>query len=177
MNSRTQDYVSPAKPQELIANIILPDFDINHFEDGFCDKTMTLKFRENKHYKPHMLPVDTTPDSATTKAMLTTSLSFIEHQHTMFYIKDEELAKLYHVIDNPCVFFDTNVGEYRASQSHYVDRETMTGIIIRSASKTENHFAVAGIFAPRGYGKIALYNQFTKKYLTEATLVERPRKL
>ena len=172
MNSRTQDYVSPAKPQEPAANVILPDFDIEHFEDGFCDKTMSLKFRANKHYKPHMLPADTTPDSATTHAMLSTSLSFVEHGHTMFYIKDEELAKLYHVIDNPAVFYDTTVGEYRASQMHYVDRETMTGIIIRSTSKIDNHSAVAGIFAPRGYGKIELYNQFTNKYLTAAIAVE-----
>lgn len=172
MNSRTEDCVSLAKPQEVDVNTLLPDFDIEHFEDGFCDKTMTLKFRANKHYSPHMLPDDTTPDSATTKAMLTTSLSFIEHHYNMFYIKDDELAKLHHVIDNPCVFFDTMSGEYRASQSYYIDRETMTGIVIRSASKRADYTAVAGIFAPRGYGKIVLYNQFTKKYLTEAAIVE-----
>lgn len=100
MNSRTEDCVSLAKPQEVDVNTLLPDFDIEHFEDGFCDKTMTLKFRANKHYSPHMLPDDTTPDSATTKAMLTTSLSFIEHHYNMFYIKDDELAKLHHVIIN-----------------------------------------------------------------------------
>lgn len=172
MNSRTQDYVTPAEPHELVVNTILPDFDIQQFEDGFCDKTMTLKFRVNKHYKPHMLPSNTTPDSATTHVMLSTSLAFVEHSHTMFYIKDEELANLYHVIDNPAVHYDMVLGEYRATQQHYIDRETMTGIIIRSASKVENHFAVAGIFAPRGYGKIELYNQFTNKYLTAAESVE-----
>lgn len=172
MNQRMLDIVKPITQSEVESDTILPDIDIDNFEDGFCDKTMTLKFRVNRHYKPHALSDNSTPDTASAKAMITTSLSYLTHHYTMFYIKDEALKKLYHVIDDPCVFFDITTNQYRPAQSYYIDRDTMTGIAIGSAAKRGNHIAVIGIFAPHGYSKIALYNQFTKKYLIGADAVE-----
>lgn len=166
MNQSMFDIATPIKREELIADgIALHDIGFITDVDGFCNDTMTLRFRDNKHYMPHMLPDDTTPDSATTHALLTSSLSFVNHEHTIFQISDESLSKLYHVIDNPSVIYDKSLGIYRALRHHYIDRETMTGIIITSTSKSDGYSKVAGIFAPRGYGKIEHYNQFTNKYL------------
>lgn len=170
MNSRMMDYVSPIEKQtntvrENCPNVLDPGFVIENCNDGFCDKDMSLTFRDNRLYNSSLLPEDTSKESATTHAMITTSLSFTEHKEVVYHIKDEALAKLYHIVDNPEVVFDSISGQYVAARHHYIDRETMTGIVIHDKLEY-GYYGVIGIFAPRGYSKIDSYNAFAQKYLT-----------
>ena len=168
------DYVTPVKtvsPKKGVVlkpacpNVIDPDFVIENCNDGFCDRDMTLTFGNNKLYNSTLLPDDTTKESATTQAMLTTSLSFTEHKEVVYCISKSNINKLYHVVDNPEVMFDNKTKQYIATRHHYIDRASMTGIVIDGELENDN-YNVVGIFSPRGYGKINAYNSFAKEYLT-----------
>lgn len=149
------------------------DLNIDCRVKGFCDKTMTLLFKENPCFNPELLPTNTIAENATTETAVCSSLACKMHDNPVSYITTESLHKLYHIIDNPTVSYDPITKVYDEPRMFYIDRETMTGIIVGHTVANSHYHPVHGIFAPRGYGKIECYNNFNELYLTERLVVEQ----
>lgn len=141
--------------------------------EGFCDETMTLLFKDNPYFNPDLLPTNTIAENATTETAVCSSLACKMHGNPVSYITTESLCKLYHIIDNPAVSYDPITKVYGEPRMFYIDKETMTGVIIGHAVANSHHHPVHGIFAPRGYDKIKCYNNFNELYLTERSAVEQ----
>lgn len=143
------------------------DLNIDCRVKGFCDKTMTLLFKENPCFNPDLLPTNTIAENATTETAVCSSLACKMHDNPVSYITTESLSKLYHIIDNPTVSYDPITKVYDEPRMFYIDRETMTGVIVGHAVANSHYHPVHGIFAPRGYGKIECYNTFNNLYLCD----------
>ena len=160
--------------------------------EGFCDETMTLLFKDNPYFNPDLLPTNTIAENATTETAVCSSLACKMHGNTVSYItteslcklyhiidnpavsyiKTDALSKLYHVIDNPVVTYNLITKSYQEAYMYYVDKETMTGVVVSNTVNNTGYHMVYGIFAPRGYDKIKSYNDFNEMYLTDRTEVE-----
>lgn len=140
--------------------------------EGFCDETMTLLFKYHPLFNPDLLPEGVLPINATTDVIITHSLAFTKHSPAVSYIKTDALSKLYHVIDNPVVTYNLITKSYQEAYMYYVDKETMTGVVVSNTVNNTGYHMVYGIFAPRGYDKIKSYNDFNEMYLTDRTEVE-----
>lgn len=158
----------PIHCQEILD---IGDFNMDCRVQGFCESTMTLLFKSHPLFNASLLPPGVHPESASTNMALTHSLAFKSHSPFVTYVTSETLSKLYHVIDNPVVEYDDVTQTYYESRMYYIDRETMTGIVIGSTRST-NYHPVYGIFAPRGYSKIDCYNEFSQRYLISAKDIE-----
>lgn len=149
--------------------IDIEDFNIDCRVKGFCEPTMTLLFKSHPLFNPTLLPPGEHPESASTEMALTYSLAFKRHVPPVSYVTSEMLSRLYHVVDNPTVEYNELTKQYYEAQMYYIDRETMTGIIVGNVNDTSDRHPVHGIFAPRGYEKIECYNQFHQMYLVDSS--------
>lgn len=159
----------PSTHCELIDMV---DLDIDCREEGFCDKTMTLLFKSHPLFNPDLLPEGVLPINASTDVIITHSLAFTKHSPAVSYIKTNTLSKLYHVIDNPVVTYNHITKSYQEAYMYYIDKETMTGVVVSNTVSNTGYHTVYGIFAPRGYDKIKCYNDFNEMYLTDRAEVE-----
>lgn len=153
--------------------IELTDLDIDNRVKGFCDETMTLLFKCHPLFNPTLLPNGVLPINAGTDVILTSSLAFTDHPQVVSYIKVDVLSRLYHVIDNPVVSYDPITKSYQERYMYYIDKDSMTGVVIGNSKGVTGYHSVYGIFAPRGYDKIKCYNNFNELYLTERLVVEQ----
>lgn len=148
------------------------DLNLDFRVKGFCDQTMTLLFKENPYFNPNLLPTNTTAENATTETAVCSSLACKMHDNPVSCITTGSLYKLYHIIDNPTVSYDPITKVYDESRMFYIDKETMTGVVVSNTISDTGYHMVYGIFAPSGYDKIKCYNDFNEMYLTDRTEVE-----
>lgn len=148
------------------------DLNLDCRVEGFCDETMTLLFKENPYFNPDLLPTNTTAENATTETAVCSSLACKMHDNPVSYITSETLSKLYHIIDNPAVNYDPITKVYDEPRMFYIDKETMTGVIVGHVIANSQYHSVYGIYAPRGYSKIECYNAFNDLYLCDKSDAE-----